>query len=54
MAEWEATHPRGRAVHTRDQLLEVDPSNTDQVLGLFARTYMPYEDEREEHPSTPR
>ena len=29
--EWEAGHPRGKVVHTRDQLLDLDTESTDQV-----------------------
>ena len=29
--EWEAGHPRGKVVHTRDQLMDLDTESTDQV-----------------------
>jgi alkaline phosphatase len=54
LAEWRRLHPRGRALHSRQELLNVDYNSTEQLLGLFSRSYLPYEDERAEHPETPR
>ena len=34
MKEWEAGHPRGQVVHTRDQLMDLDTESTDQVESM--------------------
>merc|ERR1719232_2342957 len=46
--EWQATHPdKSSLVTDVTQLSDVDASNTDYLLGLFARADMSYDDKRD-------
>ena len=54
VGEWKRRHPHGQAVFTREELLHVDLNSTEQLLGLFSHSMMPYDDEREAHDVTPR
>ena len=54
VGEWKRRHPDGQAVFTREELLHVDLNSTEQLLGLFSHSMMPYDDEREAHDVTPR
>ena len=55
VGEWQRRHPQGQAVHTREELRQVNFNSTEQLLGLFAHSMMPYDDEREsEGMITPR
>ena len=46
--EWQATHPdKSSLVTDVTQLSNVDASNTDYLLGLFARADMSYDDKRD-------
>ena len=54
VGEWQHRHPRGQAVHTREELMQVNLNSTEQLFGLFSHSMMPYDDEREEEGATPR
>ena len=54
VGEWQRQHPRGQAVHSREELLHVDLNSTEQLLGLFSHSMMPYDDERVAEGVTPR
>ena len=55
VGEWRRRHPQGQAVHTREELRQVNFNSTEQLLGLFSHSMMPYDDEREsEGMITPR
>ena len=54
VGEWEGGHPQGQAVHTREELLQVNFNSTEQLLGLFSHSVMPFDDEREAEGVTPR
>ena len=46
--EWQATHPdKSSLVTDVTQLSNVDASDTDYLLGLFARADMSYDDKRD-------
>ena len=54
VGEWQRRHPHGQAVHTREELMQVNVNSTEQLFGLFSHSMMPYDDEREEEGVTPR
>lgn len=40
--EWQAKHPKGRAVTNTQDLMSIDISNTSHILGVFSSSHMPY------------
>lgn len=44
-AEWINRHPNGKFFTTRDEMMEVD-SNTEHVLGIFAKSHMQFNADR--------
>lgn len=40
--EWQANHPKGRAVNNMQDLMSIDISNTSHILGVFSPSHMPY------------
>jgi alkaline phosphatase len=46
ISEWLAAQPRSRYVWKSDDFLDVDPQDTDHLLGLFEPSHMQYEADR--------
>lgn len=40
--EWQANHPKGRAVNNMQDLMSIDISNTSHILGVFSPGHMPF------------
>ncbi|XP_036146810.1 alkaline phosphatase 4 isoform X2 [Monomorium pharaonis] len=40
--EWQAKHPKGRAVSNMQELMSVDISDTSHILGVFSPGHMPF------------
>jgi len=45
--EWLGARPRRALLRSREELLHLDAAATDQVLGLFAPSHLPYEGDRD-------
>ncbi|KAL6259277.1 hypothetical protein P5V15_009195 [Pogonomyrmex californicus] len=40
--EWQAKHPKGRAVNNTQDLMSIDINNTSHILGVFSPNHMPF------------
>lgn len=45
VSRWKSLHPSGSFLASKSDLLRVDPSKTDSLLGLFSWSHIPYDDE---------
>jgi len=50
---WRQLNPHGRFVKTKDDLLNVNPAETEKLFGLFDWSHVPYHDTLEDHPDAP-